>query len=337
MPSMKIVVRAPNWIGDAVLSLPALFSLQANFPDAEVWVAARDWVGELFLMSGSFSGLVSVPGKPGLNNLRSSVRVLREPGFHIGLLLTNSFASACLFYLAGIPERWGYNRDGRGLLLTKKVPVAGRERISHQVHYYLSLLSGLGMETPIREPSLSVKETAVQETKEWLRSFGLAPDVPLVLLHPGASYGSAKRWPASRYAQLAVLLQENLGVQVALVGSVEDVLLAEAVTSNSKKPPVVLSGKTDLVKLAAVIRNSAVFITNDSGPMHLANALGTPVIALFGPTDPARTGPFRPPSLVIHKKAACWPCSYRECPFDHRCMMDISPQEVLEACRGFLP
>jgi len=336
MESRKIVVRAPSWIGDSILALPAMVNLKRNFPESELWIATQEWVRDLYPMAGLFEGVITLPDQNSLKNLFRSARKLRGFNFDMGIMFTNSFGSALLFYLARIPQRWGYKRDGRSLLLTKGVPVRNRENRHHQAHYYLGLISGLGLKKYTTELILPLNQAEKARTKEWLNSMHIEIEKPVVIFNPGAFYGPAKRWPVSKYSELASLLQQENGAQILITGSAEEALLADLIASGMSKKPYILAGRTSLSQLAAVISSTDLFVTNDSGPMHLANALKIPVVAIFGPTDPQRTGPYQKPYILFHKKAPCWPCSYRECPFDHRCMMNISVQEVFKACQEFL-
>ncbi len=333
---MKILIRAPNWVGDSVLSLPAMNTIKRNFPESEIWVAANDWVRDLFSIGDMFSGTLPLPSSPGFKSLRDSARSIRDFRFDLGVLFTNSFASALGLYMAGIPQRWGYKKDGRSLLLTKGVSVHSQKNHVHQVYYYLDLLSGLGLKEFPQEFSLAVDHQEKGRTNAWLKSQGLRIKGPLIIINPGAYYGSAKRWPAENYAELASLLQKRIHAQILIIGSSDEAPLAETIVSFMSERPHVLTGQTSLLQLAALLSFADLFVTNDSGPMHLANFLKIPLVALFGPTEPARTGPIQQPALVIHKGAPCWPCSYRECPFGHQCMNDISPDEVFQACQKFL-
>ncbi len=169
-----------------------------------------------------------------------------------------------------------------------------------------------------------------------LEAAGVDLDKPVVILNPGAAYGPAKRWPAERFAAAGALFQKKHKASVVITGSEEERLLAERIASLLPRPATVLAGRTGLRQLLSVISRAALFITNDSGPMHLANALRVPVVAVFGPTDPAVTRPYHQPSVVLKKEAVCWPCLYRACPFDHRCMTAVTPEEVYAVGRGFL-
>jgi heptosyltransferase-2 len=338
---MKVAVRAPNWIGDAVLALPALAAYKSARPEDEVWVAARGGVKDLFASGTPADGVIGLEDDRSLRGLRASARRFRGEGFGAGLLLTNSFGSALMFFLAGIPERWGYRRDGRGLLLTRAVPWDEAGPVIHQAEYYLRLVRGLNGGAAAGSPSpiplfLSSEERAA--ARRALADLGLDPDParPVVVLNPGASYGPAKRWSAESFGRLGSLLQAALSARVVVTGLGSEVELAERLASVMPRPPLILSGRTSLRGLLGILSQARLCVTNDSGPLHLANAVGTPVIGLFGPTDPAATGPLQAPAKVIWKGAACWPCLYRSCPFGHECLTAIEPGEVLEAAREYL-
>ena len=333
---MKIIVRAPNWIGDAVMSLPAISCLHQNYPSAEIWVAAKGWVKDLYLGYDFINHIFCIPDKPKISSLKQAAEKIKKQNFDIGLLLTNSFVSAMLFYMARIPERWGYNRDGRFFLLTSKIRVPKFEEKRHHVQYYLHLISGLGLAVYKPKLSLPLMEDEIREADDRLRSSEIGFDNPIVMLNPGAFFGTAKQWPTSRFITLAQMLQEQSNADIVIVGSPEERVLADTIASRLTRSPLVLTGETSLRQLASLIHHASLFVSNDSGPMHIANAVKTPVIAIFGPTDHRVTGPFQPPSLIIRKEAPCWPCLYRKCPFDHRCMLSIQPKEVFQACQRFL-
>lgn len=333
---MKIIVRAPNWIGDSILAVPAAYSLSRNFPQAQIWIAAKEWVKDLFSSHDFIKGIIPLPDIDGFRNLKDSAHKIKSFHFDIGVLLTNSFFSALLFYLGKIPERWGYSTDGRKVLLTRGVALKKGVNCSHQLNYYLDLISGLGLKTSPPKISLPLTQEEKGEAKELLLFLNVDLKNPLIILNPGASYGPSKRWHAENYAELAILLQDRKKAEILITGSKVESELVESIASLMTKKPFNLTGKTTLRLLAGLISNADLFITNDSGPMHIANALKIPVIAIFGPTNPSFTGPFQQPAVVIKKDVPCWPCSYRECPFDHRCMISIDPEEVFEACQEFL-
>lgn len=333
---MKIIVRAPNWIGDAVLALPALESLSRSKPEAEIWIAGRDWVKDLFLPLAFIHDFISQPdsGRPKI--LWEAAKILRQHHFDAGLLLTNSFASALVFFLAGIPQRWGYARDGRGILLTKGIRHKKGTGPRHQMLYYLDLISSLGFDVNSPELRYRLDEDECRQAKIRLAALDLDFEKPIVVLNPGAYFGPAKRWPPVRFAELAGLIQERAGAQILIIGSSEERELAENISAMMKTKPIVLSGETTLLQLAGILKQASLFITNDTGPMHLAHAMKVPVVAIFGPTDPDSTGPILQPSAVIFKKVSCWPCKHRKCPTDHKCMFEISAEDVYCAGERFL-
>jgi heptosyltransferase-2 len=333
---MKIVIRVPNWIGDSVLALSAIESLGQNLPEAQIWIATNEWVKDLFLSHDLIKGIIPLSGANSIKSLKDSAKKIRGFHFDTGILFTNSFISAFLFYLAKIPQRWGYSRDGRGFLLTKRVSPRTVENSTHQVDYYLGLISGLGYKTLPPQITFPLTQREQKEAREKLLSCDVNLQHPVIILNPGASYGPAKRWPAEKFAALGNLLQERNKATVLITGAGNERELAEFVSSLMAKKPINLSGQTSLRMLAGLISQSNLFITNDTGPMHMANALKIPVIAVFGPTNPSVTGPYQQPSAVVKKDVPCWPCAYRECPFDHRCMMNISPEEVYTVCKRFL-
>jgi heptosyltransferase-2 len=336
MRDMKILVRAPNWIGDCVMAGPALESLKHNFPEADLWIAARGWVSGLFSFFPAVDGILSLPPSGGLRGLEAAAGLLKKHRFDVGLLLTNSFKSALELTRAGIAQRWGYRTDGRSFFLTRGLPKPNREKPSHHVYYYLELLEELGLKTLAPRLSMFPPREHTPLMKERLRGQGWDGKQPLVLLNPGAQYGPAKRWPAERFQRLARLIRQERRVFLAITGSEAEIPLAEEISRGLDPRPAVLAGTTSLEDLVAVIGMAGLFVTNDTGPMHIANALGTPLVALFGPTDHRATGPFQTPSALIRHPAPCWPCLNRVCPFDHRCMLDIPPEEVLNACLDIL-
>lgn len=330
---MKIVVRIPNWIGDAILARPALDSLAARYPEAEIVIAAGEWVRDLF---GSEYHVLTIDGGKTRRGLGSAAEVLRAEAFDIGILFTNSFGSALLLRKAGIRERWGYRRDGRSFLLTRGVkPPDPQAEPRHHVHYYLDLVRELGIPpvNPVLRFVLTPAERA--EAKARLRELGAEQGRPLVILNPGASYGSAKRWPAERFAALAGRLRRSVNARFVLTGSAEEAPLTAEIAASLEEPAIDLAGRTTLRGLLGIMAEAALFVTNDTGPMHMANALRVPVVAVFGPTEPRATAPFHTPSVVLKKDAPCGPCLYRDCPFDHRCMRAITAEEAAAACLTF--
>jgi len=335
---MKIAVRAPNWIGDSILALPAIAALHENFPEAEIWICGLDWIKDIFLSLDYVEGVIPLKNPSRIRSLLQGAKKLKKHKFDVGLLLTNSFSSALLFFLAKITRRWGYARDFRKLLLTKSVQINDDFLSVHQSLYYSSLLSGLGLSVSSQSLDLSFDPVVKQHANDLLVSMGIKFQNPLIVLNPGAFYGSAKRWPSSRFAELATVLQEKHQADILIVGSADELVLAREIAAGMKSPPTILSGKTTVSQLAGVLYHAALFVSNDSGPMHLANSIKVPVIAIFGPTNPQITGPVQQPSAVVKKETDvdCWPCRDRECPTDHQCMEGISAADVYSACERFL-
>jgi heptosyltransferase-2 len=321
----RIVVRAPNWIGDVVLSLAALRDLRRNFPTARIEVLARPWVAPLY---GAVTEVDAVRASTSVSGDASSLR----RAFDAAVLLPNSFASAFAVWRAGIPQRWGYATDGRGPLLTRAPRVPPQVRGRSQVYYYRAMLGAAGLLVS------AAPETSLACPPEWA-SRGkalLGYEGPWIGLNPGAFYGTAKRWLPERYAAVGDTLARRTGARVAILGGAAERPLGEAIASTMREPARVLSGETSLPDLTGVLAGLAVLVTNDSGPMHVAAALGVPVVAVFGPTDSRETGPVGEAHRIVREPVHCSPCKLRECPIDHRCMTRIGADRVIAEAQGML-
>ncbi|HYB74027.1 MAG TPA: lipopolysaccharide heptosyltransferase II [Candidatus Sulfotelmatobacter sp.] len=329
----RILVRAPTWLGDAVLSLPVLEGLRRTFPRAEVVVSAKPTVADLFALVPGLAAVVPDAGR-GPRGLLATARRLRRERCDVAVALPNSFASALLARLAGVPHRVGYARDGRSPLLTAAVPVPAAAARWHQVDRYRALLGALGWDEGERRPALTVPE-AGDAAERLLAGILAAPGRPLVAVAPGASYGGAKRWAPERFAAAADRLARELGAAIAVVGSRGEAGEAAAVARRVAAPVVNLAGRTTLPELGAVLARCTVLLSNDSGAMHVAAAVGAPVVAVFGPTQPAATGPLGRAAILRHP-VACSPCRYRACPIGHPCMDGVTPEAVAAAARGLL-
>jgi heptosyltransferase-2 len=340
---MKILVRATNWVGDAIMSLPALERVRERWPGAEIAVLARPYVAELYRGQGIADRLLldEFRGRhAGLRGRRKLARELREERFDAVLLLTNSFDSAWVAWRAGIPERIGYARDGRSLLLTKPVPVPREgETPPHESFYYLELLRRAGWIDRVslgERIKLRVAEELRAAAAEKLLAAGARPDALRIAFGPGASYGSAKCWLPERFAELADRLIESSHADVILFGTPAEQGLIEAIISSMKRRPVNLAGQTSVAELPACFSACDLFIGNDSGAMHVAAAVGLPVVAIFGPTDAEGTAPVTPQRSVVQHKVHCSPCFLRRCPIDHRCMKGVSVSMAESAARQWL-
>ena len=318
------LVVAPNWIGDAVMSLPVLRALRRADPGGRITVLAKRGPAAIYRAEGSADDVRTASGL-----VADSIAAARA-AFSEAWLLPNSFRSALVPFLAEIPDRIGYASDGRGALLTRAL--APPPRTDHQLRDYDPLLRSGGIEPDPDPPRLVVPAQAGELADEALSRAGLPRNRTLVLIAPGAAFGWTKRWPPDRFGRLADLLAAR-GFPCALViGPGEEPIAAEvrrAATSSATLP--VLGLDLDPVGVAALAARARVVVANDSGPMHLAAAVGTPVVALFGATDPGRTGPTGAPSEVLDRYVFCSPCYLKECPYGHECMREIGVEDVAAA------
>jgi heptosyltransferase II len=312
----KILIRATNWVGDAVMCLPALQAIRERFPDAHIAVLAKPWVADLY-RHGNFVDEVI----PFVEKWRTAWN-LRSRGFDCAILLQNAFEAALLVRLAAIPNRIGYNRDGRGFLLTQAVPVPKPGEIPrHERFYYLELLRRAGVidNLPDTIPNIGMHRPS-------------ACGSPTIGISPGAAYGSAKRWLPERFAEAAGRLAKERGANIALFGSKDERGLCEQVAGLLKGIPVTnYAGQTSLAEFIERAAGCELFLTNDSGAMHIASALGVPTVAIFGATDEIATGPIGPHARVVREPVECSPCLLRECPIDHRCMTRVTTDRVVQA------
>jgi len=327
----RIVVIAPNWLGDAVMALPAIADLRRHYADAHLAIAARPPVGPLFTMVKGVDQLITLPGK-----WQVRAPELDSGAFDTAVLLPNSFATALIARNARIPERWGFATDWRGRLLTRAL--AKPRNTTHQSEYYQALTAGLGIPTG---PAFATAWPDADHARQILKNVGLDLDEPFVVFAPGAAYGRAKQWLPERFAELADLIINERGWSVLMVGSdadrsaCADVAARLPATGNRINRLIDLSGNTDLPSLAGVLSLARAVVSNDSGAMHLAGAVGTKVVAIFGATNENRTSPLSsgadaPRPAIVSHDVFCRPCMLRECPIDHRCMSGISARTVYE-------
>ncbi len=330
----KILMRGPNWVGDAVLAIPAMKAVRQTYPAAEITLLVRPWVAGVFTSAPFVDRVWSEPRPAGIGDWMRLARGIREKRFDMGLLFPNSFESAAMMFLARVPRRVGYARDGRGWMLTTSIRPSPEKR--HQVHYYLDLAAAVS--ASVDYPSIEIAANAEEKSKarKLLESAGIAPGRRFLVLNPGAAYGSAKRWGEERFAEAGDALASELGIDVAIIGSEVERSIAERIRSLMRNRVAVLNGKTSLETLIGVISESLLVLTNDSGPMHIAAALGVPTVAVFGPTDDIATGPFGRRTRIVKEPVNCSPCMLRECPIDHRCMTRVSAESVARAARELL-
>ncbi len=344
-PNLRILVRASNWIGDAVMTTPALMALRRLYPNAHISVLARPWVGPVFYEHPAVDEVI-----PYIRDNAISARLviagsLRARNFDLAILFPNSFDSALIVWLAHIPRRVGYATDCRRLLLTSAVPVPREYKTRHEVYYYLGLVDSIrqldympypsgeiDLESPLRL-SLVVPGHGKSGAIRILKDLGVPQGTMLIGLNPGAAYGPAKCWPADRFSALGRALMERLnGCHILVFGTDRDRPLAGDICAPLGKRGHNLAGKTDLAEAMGLISMLNLFVTNDSGLMHIGAALDVPMVAIFGSTDPVRTGPWSDNSRVVRHELPCSPCLKRTCPRDFKCMLGIGVDEVLDAC-----
>jgi heptosyltransferase-2 len=319
---------APNWLGDAVMALPAIADIHRAFPSATLIVAARPSVAPIFTMVPFVSGVTSPETLPAADA-------------KLAILFPNSFGSAWLARKAGIPERWGYRTDMRGPLLTRGIrrPSASM----HQGAYYQHLTRELGIDSGPLDPVIDVPASTIEMSRAFLTARGWDPARPLVVFAPGAAYGTAKRWMPAYVAHVAMDLVRSRQATCVLVGSKGDrqttIQILDEIGSDAAAHVIDVAGETDLETLAGILALSRACVANDSGAMHLAAAVGARVVAPFGPTNEFETAPLtregRRATVLTHP-VWCRPCMLRECPIDHRCMKGITPDRVLAALDSML-
>ncbi len=336
---MKIIVRGTNWIGDAVMSIPALRELRRIFPDSHISLHTRSWADGLFRDADFIDDLVTFEkNRWKIKDVYDNSQFLRDDGYELAVLFPNSFESAITSFLSRIPRRIGYNKDVRGLLLTDPIAVPEWKNRKHEVFYYLNLIAEverriLGRDTvsqAIPNTDLNISEERKAAAQKQLSEFGVDLNKKVVALGVGSTNSRAKRWPAESYAQLNDRLQNDLDVNVILIGAENEKDVSDAVTKLSDKQPIDLTGKTDLAEAVALLSVIDLLISNDMGLAHVAPAVGTSTIAIFGPTNDETTRPYSFHAEVIRKNVDCSPCMLRDCPIDHRCMTRISVDEIFE-------
>ena len=340
---MKILVRATNWVGDAVMSIPALRAIRGRWPNAEIVILARPWVADLYRGQGYADRILIYENQgkhKGFWGRERLARALRLEKFDVAVLFQNAFDAAWIAWRARIPERIGYAWHGRSWLLTQAIAAPAKGGApAHEGYDYLELLRRAGWleRLPrIDEISIAVFEEDRQKALERLLAAGLRKNSVRIAFASGAAYGSAKCWEPERYAALADRLIAAFDADVILLGAPQESGMAARIAGAMGHRAFNLVGATKIGELPALLSSCRLFIGNDSGAMHVAGAVGIPVIGIFGPTDPEGTRPMTPQFTLIREAVDCSPCFLRKCPIDHRCMTRISVERVFEAARSVL-
>lgn len=326
---MNIIVRMPNWIGDFVMSTAMLADLRDAFPQAEITAMCLRGLTPLLEKDPHINEIFSFTRKRGFvhrDKTRSIVEKLKRGKYDLGLLCTHSLSSAWWFYQGNVERRIGYAKDFRSPLLTDALPLAKREHQAHLVDQYKGLLAPLNISLSETPPKLYLDDLEIDLARKRLETFAVKPEEILIGMNPGAAYGEAKCWPIERFVEAAETLSKRC--RILFFGDKE---------MGWDLPPNVinLSGMTSLREFMALLKLCKVFVTNDSGPMHMADSLGTQVIGIFGSTDPEVTGPFSQ-GHVMKKDVDCAPCFEKTCPIDFRCMKSISVSEVVQKVEALL-
>lgn len=328
----NIIVRMPNWIGDLVMATPILFDLRKAFPEAHITAMCRSPLVELLLEDPEIDELFSF-NKASLfgrrDEKRDIIEKLRQGKYDLGVLLTNSFSSAWWFWKGRVKCRLGYARNGRNLLLTHAIPSNKKRQSEHLVNSYKMLLEPLGIPLSETAPHLYITEKEISQARDRLKKYGVSEQQLVVGVNPGAAYGSAKCWLPERFREVTEKLLCHPEVVLVYFGDQGTESLVKEICQGLSSRVINLAGLTSLRELAALISACDLLLTNDSGPMHIADAVGTSVVALFGSTNEEVTGPFNK-GIVIHKHVPCSPCYQRTCPIDLRCMTRIESDEVYQ-------
>lgn len=339
----RVVVRGTNWVGDAVMTLPALRELRRCLPGVHITLATRPWAEELFADAAFLDDLLIYDRRGPWSAVKQTAE-WRRGNFDLAVLFPNAFEAALIPALARVPFRIGYATDARSRLLTNPLPVPEWRSSKHEIFYYLNIVAELeralvGTEQIADGPpdaSLHISEPRRSEALDLLRAHGLREGRAVVALCPGSINSRAKRWPAERYAALGDSLIDELNAKVLLIGSPEELDVSQEVSRRMRNKPIMMTGKTSLAQVAAVLSLVDLLVTNDTGPAHIASALGRPTLVIFGPTNPLTTRPFSPVAEIVRHPPDCAPCMLRDCPIDHRCMTAISPHDVFERARLLL-
>jgi heptosyltransferase II len=338
----RVVVRGTNWVGDSVMSIPALRALRRVLPNAEITLVSRPNSKGLF-SDADFIDNVQIYDRRNALSALSQVRQWRKGNFDLAILFQNAFEAALIPFLSGIPVRLGYATEARQPMLTHPVAVPDWRSARHEVFYYLYLVTALEQllyetssicETD-PDASLEVSPARKTEASQILASFGITGDRSIVALCPGSINSRAKRWAAESFAALADRLLEDRR-QVVLVGSASEADVTSEVTRQMRLKPVVLTGNTTIDQLTSILSTVDLLVSNDTGPAHIGAALGRPTLVIFGPTNPLTTRPLSGQAEIIRHPPDCAPCMLRDCPIDHRCMTAITVDEVFERSQVLL-
>ncbi|MFC1567276.1 lipopolysaccharide heptosyltransferase II [Thermodesulfobacteriota bacterium] len=322
------------------MTTPAIRTIRECFPQAQISILAKPWVAPVFENSTHVDTVLIYDGSGRHKGIWGRVRLardLRKYHFEAAILLQNAFEAALITLLAGIPCRIGYNTDGRSFLLTRPVACKPEYKKDHQTRYYLNILRGVGLKEGSQDLFLKLDGKQRERAQGILFEYGISKQARIIGINPSATYGPAKQWPFERYARLADKIQDFVDSRVLIFGGPEDIQLGRRISQMMKHAPIDLSGKTELGEAMALIERCSLFITNDSGLMHVAAALNVPLIAIFGSTNATTTGPLSSNSRIVQVPMVCSPCLKPECPEGHlNCMDQIEVDMVFDVVKEML-
>lgn len=326
----NIIIKMPNWIGDAVMGTPIIKDLRAKFPEARITALGLTPIATLLQRDPHLNDIIAYDKPSGWVHRvshRDVIEPLRKGEYDTGILLTNSFSSAWWFFRGHVQRRIGFKTNFRSWLLSDALPFPANLETEHLVTTYKRLLAPLGIPVSETKPYLCLDAA----DRAYARSFFEVNQIPkgttVIGINPGAAYGTAKCWPKERFKEVTAKLAQNPELCLLYFGDRNSAPMIEEICSGMPKNVINVAGKTSLRELMALIASCSILLTNDSGPMHIASALNVPLLALFGSTSDVRTGPYNG-GVVIHKHVECSPCYKRVCPIDFRCMTRISSDEV---------
>jgi len=322
-----------NWIGDAVMTLPAIGTIREYFPAAEISILANPLVAPVFANHPWVDRVITFDENGAHNGVAGRFRLageLRKHAFDLAIILPNSLNAALVPWLAGIPVRLGKTGDGRTLLLTHRFPRSLQPAGVHQSHNYLAILKFFGITGGTKTQFLVTTEAEDAAIAARLCEQGITACDFVLGINPGATYGSAKRWYPDRFVAVARALAAKWNAKVVISGGPGETAIAADIEHGLAGECLNLAGRTSVRELMAVVKRCNFFITNDSGPMHLAAAFGVPLVAIFGSTDHSTTYPLSAKALVVRESVDCAPCMKRECPTDHICMKAVKAETVIE-------
>lgn len=335
----NIIIKMPNWLGDLVMSTPVLKDVRNKWPSAQITAMSQSNVAPLLENNPHINEIYSYVRPSGWIPHQQHweiVQTLEYGRYDLGILLTNSLSSAFWLWQGNVQNRIGYACNLRSLLLTKAVPFPENVETQHLITTYKMLLAPLGIPLSDNAPELFVSEEESENAKNLLKKLGVQPEKNLIIgINPGAAYGSAKCWLPERFTEITHRLLKNPNIIIVYFGDHAGAPLVNEVCKDMPERVINLAGKTSLRELMALIKYCNIFLTNDSGPMHIASALNVPVLALFGSTSDVKTGPYGI-AKVLHKHVECSPCYKRVCPIDFRCMKKIEVDEVYKELQEML-